>query len=144
MSGDAFTVRLNRLFDTVRDSDGEPFTNLEIVSRMNAAGYTVTPGYLSQLRKGIRNRPSIVHIEGLARAFGVSAAYFFNDAPVENDNAAVGELSDEALVDADVKLMAMRTAQLSEEGRRQVLLLVDKIRAHEVGLHGEGIPGEGV
>jgi transcriptional regulator with XRE-family HTH domain len=133
MSSDAgFTARLNRLFETVRSDDGKPFTNAEIVARMVTSGYQVTAGYISQLRSGLRRRPSITHIEGLARAFGVSASYFFEETIPSDGHAGVdGPIS--TIVDADVKLMAMRTAQLSDEGRRQALLLVDKIRQREAG-----------
>lgn len=122
---DGFTGRLNRLFETMRNSAGQPYTNVEIVDRMNSNGYQITGGYISQLRSGLRRKPSITHIEGLARAFGVSASYFF-------DEPEAGDVRQpDAIADADVKLMAMRTAQLSDEGRRQVLLLIDEIRQRE-------------
>jgi ESX-1-secreted protein regulator len=62
----------------------------------------------------------------------VSASYFFEEAiPGDGHTGVDGPIS--AIVDADVKLMAMRTAQLSDEGRRQALLLVDKICQREAG-----------
>jgi transcriptional regulator with XRE-family HTH domain len=47
---------------------------------LSAAGYTVTSGYLRQLRSGKRRNPTARLLAGIAKLFEVPITYFFDDA----------------------------------------------------------------
>src|SRR5689334_13655301 len=53
-----------------------PYTNIELAQAVTALGGKLTQGYLSLLRKGDRDNPSLEVIEYLAAALGVSPAAF--------------------------------------------------------------------
>ncbi|WP_433576260.1 helix-turn-helix domain-containing protein [Nocardia brasiliensis] len=71
-----FAARLNDLFATMRRPDGKPYSNAEVSMAMIAAGHRASRPYLSMLRSGKRCNPSPNTVDGLARFFGVPAAYF--------------------------------------------------------------------
>ena len=72
--------KLDHLFATIYPPGRGEFMNEEVVAAINGHGETtLTPGYLSQLRRGLRTNPTKSVLEALAWFFGVSPAYFFND-----------------------------------------------------------------
>ncbi|MGW0036301.1 helix-turn-helix domain-containing protein [Gordonia sp. NPDC003376] len=77
--GHSFSDKLCRLFDTVRDQNGQPYTGKRIAARANALGYSVSDAYISQLRTGKARTPSFRTVEGIARAFEVSVTYFLSN-----------------------------------------------------------------
>lgn len=88
-TSDAGTVRggplahkINYLFETVRRPDGKSYSNEEVAEAITELGEaTISGTYLWYLRRGDRDNPTKKHLEVLARFFGVSPAYFFDDAP---------------------------------------------------------------
>jgi transcriptional regulator with XRE-family HTH domain len=79
----------------------------------------MSPAYLQQLATGKRINPKIHYVEALARLFGVPVAHFFDE-----------EQSAEAQF-CDSKLLAIRAQQLSPQGRRQVMNLLDLVERYE-------------
>lgn len=69
-------ARLNRLFDTIRPPGRGPLRNYEVLKALRARGIEMSAPYLSQLRAGRRNHPSLDMLHHLADVFGVSVAYF--------------------------------------------------------------------
>jgi transcriptional regulator with XRE-family HTH domain len=52
------------------------YTNTELAQLVSALGGDITDGYISHLRKGHRDNPTLQTIQDLATALGVSPAYF--------------------------------------------------------------------
>src|SRR3989442_226310 len=70
------------------------YTYREVASAVSAEnGTTLSPSYVWQLRTGVKDNPSMRHIEALARFFAVRPSYFFDD-----------ELAD--VPDSEVRLLA--------------------------------------
>src|SRR5918912_4151596 len=106
--------KLDRLFKTVRPRDGGEFTFEEVAEGIRRrGGPTISATYIWQLRKGLRDNPTKRHLEALADFFGVSPAYFFDDAAAERIDAELALLA--ALRDAPVRRLALRASGLSPD-----------------------------
>lgn len=82
--------------------------------------------YLSQLRTGKRANPSPDLLSALARFFGVSVAYFFDDKVAES---VLGELAAiEALRQSGVRAVAMRAAGMKKENLQAITAIMDQYR----------------
>lgn len=128
--------KLDHLFLTVHPSGRGEYTLEEVGEAIGAEGeVTVSAAYLSQMRKGQRTNPSKNMLEALAKFFGVSPAYFFDDAAFERINAQL-ELAT-AMRDNNVRQIALRAADLSPESLRNLAALVEHWRQLE-GTAGKG------
>ncbi|GHE39012.1 XRE family transcriptional regulator [Streptomyces vinaceus] len=120
-------VRLDDLFKTVRPR-GRQWTNAEVAEELKRANPDIKAGgvYLSQLRTGKRSNPSPDLLAALARFFGVSVAYFFDDEVAESvlDEAAVVEV----LRQAGVRSVAMRAAGMKKEHLLAITAIMDQYR----------------
>jgi hypothetical protein len=121
--------RLDRLFRSVHPKDRGPYTPGEVAAAINdAAGENVISGtYVWQLRTGRRDNPTYRHLIALARFFGVSPMYFFDDA--ETERGAIPAEVALALQDDDVREIALRAAGLSERSLKAIKDLIDSARA---------------
>ncbi|MCC9312432.1 helix-turn-helix domain-containing protein [Kitasatospora sp. RB6PN24] len=120
-------VRLDDLFKTVRPK-GKHWTNAEVAEELKRLNPDLKVGgvYLSQLRTGKRSNPTPDLLAALARFFGVSVAYFFDDqvaASVLNQVAAI-----EALRQAGVRAVAMRAAGMKKENLQAITAIMDQYR----------------
>ncbi|MFF4394958.1 helix-turn-helix domain-containing protein [Streptomyces sp. NPDC001480] len=120
-------VRLDNLFKTVRPK-GKHWTNAEVAEELKRVSPELRVGgvYLSQLRTGKRANPSPDLLAALARFFGVSVAYFFDDKVAEsvlNEIAAV-----EALRQSGVRAVAMRAAGMKKENLQAITAIMDQYR----------------
>ncbi|MFF0218587.1 helix-turn-helix domain-containing protein [Streptomyces vinaceus] len=120
-------VRLDDLFRTVRPR-GRQWTNAEVAEELKRVNPDIKAGgvYLSQLRTGKRSNPSPDLLAALARFFGVSVAYFFDDEVAESalDEAAVVEV----LRQAGVRSVAMRAAGMKKEHLLAITAIMDQYR----------------
>jgi transcriptional regulator with XRE-family HTH domain len=115
-----FAERLSALIEAARVDGKAPHSYREISAAVErAGGPAMSPAYLQQLATGKRVNPKIHYVEALARLFGVPVTYFF-DAKASGP-APAGE----------VQLMAMRAQELSPQGRRQVMDLLDLVERYE-------------
>ncbi|KZB82600.1 helix-turn-helix domain-containing protein [Amycolatopsis regifaucium] len=113
-----FAEKLSALIDSVRADEGAPHSYRELSAAIDrAGGPAMSPAYLQQLATGKRINPKIHYVEALARLFGVPVTYFFDD----QEPQPVGE----------AKLMAMRAQELSPQGRRQVMDLLELVERYE-------------
>jgi hypothetical protein len=121
--------RLDRLFRAAHPKDRGPYTPAEVAAAINdAAGENVISGtYVWQLRTGRRDNPTYKHLIALARFFGVSPMYFFDDA--ETGRGAIPAEVALALQDDDVRQIALRAAGLSERSLKAIKDLIDSARA---------------
>ncbi|MFF0488822.1 XRE family transcriptional regulator [Nocardia sp. NPDC003482] len=79
MAEGAFSDRLEYLFRTMPNDEGRRFTADEIARRATDLGYPISAVYVSQLRSGLKQNPSLKHATGLAAAFGVDIRFFIDD-----------------------------------------------------------------
>lgn len=122
-SVDAGTVaaRLNRLFDAVRPPGRGPLRNYEVIGALRVRGIEMSAPYLSQLRSGRRNHPSLDVLRPLADFFGVSVAYF-TDADSAYTRYVDAELCWlEAAHDPEVRELTTALLALAPDVREELL-----------------------
>ena len=121
------TVRLNDLFNTVRPQ-GRRWTNAEVAAELKRVSPELKVGavYLSQLRTGKRTNPSQELLAALARFFGVSVAYFFDEELADSVLAQLAVV--EAMRQAGVRAVAMRAAGMKEENLQAITTIMDQYR----------------
>lgn len=73
---DGFAARLNRLFVNIHPPGRGPSTSQELVRWLERRGSGLSAPYLSQLRTGQRDQPSLEVIELISEFFGVRSDYF--------------------------------------------------------------------
>ncbi|MDH6138076.1 MULTISPECIES: helix-turn-helix domain-containing protein [Kitasatospora] len=120
-------VRLDDLFKTVRPK-GKHWTNAEVAEELKLLNPDLKVGgvYLSQLRTGKRCNPTPDLLAALARFFGVSVAYFFDDQVAESVLSQVAAI--EALRQAGVRAVAMRAAGMKKENLQAITAIMDQYR----------------
>ncbi|MFD3873807.1 helix-turn-helix domain-containing protein [Streptomyces sp. NPDC058623] len=120
-------VRLDNLFKTVRPK-GRHWTNAEVADELKRVNPDLKAGgvYLSQLRTGKRANPSPDLLAALAKFFGVSVAYFFDDEVAESVLSEVAAI--EALRQAGVRSVAMRAAGMKKENLQAITAIMDQYR----------------
>lgn len=135
--------RLNHLFAVVPHPDGRPYTMREVAEGINrAAGeQVISVQYLSHLRLGQRSVPSYEKLQAIAKFFGVDVGYFSDKLPAEKADQQTEIV--QALRDAGIRSMALRSIGLSEASLSTVQALIDHLRSQE-GLPpaADGEPGE--
>ncbi len=143
----SFADKLNRLFKTVRPDPAHEYSNEQVASAIRDTGVSISQSYIWQLRKSRKTNPTLRHLQALAAFFGVPTAYFVDDeagARIEKQLSALASEQarlHEASQGSDVKLMAMRAGQLSQEHRKQVMDLLDVVYRLEQAERG-GAPGD--
>lgn len=118
----SLAARIEYLIKTVHPAGRGPYTLAEI-----SDGVGISEGYLSQLQNGRRDNPTKLHLEAIARFFGVSAAYFFDDTEAKKTVEQLALL--EALRDTGLKKVMMRSLDLDEAGRSFLAEMVHKLGA---------------
>jgi transcriptional regulator with XRE-family HTH domain len=124
-----FAARLNRLFDTVYPPGRGPHTSAEVIAALKAEGITMSAPYLSQLRSGNRTNPSTATMAALANFFRIKSAYFTDDEYYEKLDKELSWLA--TTRDDNVRLIAVRAAELSPEAQREVMERVNELRRAE-------------
>src|SRR6201998_4811740 len=124
-----FAARLNRLFDTVYPPGRGTHTSAEVIAALNAEGVTMSASYLSTLRSGTRNTPSSATMAALANFFRIKPAYFTDDEYYEKLDRELSWLS--TMRDDGVRRIALGAAELSPEGRLDIVERVDELRRKE-------------
>lgn len=130
----ALAARLKRLFETVHPPGRGPYSNEEVARAIRAEGGDISRAYLSYLRNGDRDNPTLQHLEALARFFGVPPAYFFDDGVAAETDAQLEIVA--ALQDIGVRSVALRVAGLSQKGLHAVSAMIEEVRVLE------GLPRE--
>jgi transcriptional regulator with XRE-family HTH domain len=128
--GSALASKLDRLFRTVRRRSGEEFSYEEVArSIRRQGGPTISGTYVWQLRTGKRDNPTKGHLEALAAFFGVSPAYFFDDAAAERIESQLDLLA--ALRDSGVSRIALRSLGLSPQTLEAIAQIIENARKAE-------------
>jgi transcriptional regulator with XRE-family HTH domain len=126
-----FASRLERLFQTAHPVNRGPYTPAQVATAINdEAGEEVISGaYIWQLRTGRRDNPTYKHLVVLSRFFGVSPAYFFDDADTQRGDLPAEVLL--ALQDDRLREIVLAGAGLSERSLRIIKDMVDNTRTLE-------------
>jgi len=122
----SFADRLNHLFATVVPAGRGPYSNEEVAAALRDAGVDISRSYISLLRKGERDNPTLRHIRGLAEFFGVPLDYFGDDEVARRVDAELSLLA--AMRDAGVRSVALRALGLSPRGLDRVADIIDHVR----------------
>ncbi|NJC71911.1 helix-turn-helix transcriptional regulator [Planosporangium thailandense] len=132
-AGRSLGEKLNYLFATMKPRGGQKYSNEQVAAAIRKTGVTISQSYVWQLRRGMKDNPTLRHLQALADFFGVPAAYFFDDEVTGRVEEQLERLRieqarvNETNAGRDVRLMAMRAGELSAERRRQVMDLLDVI-----------------
>jgi transcriptional regulator with XRE-family HTH domain len=121
--------RLNRLFETVHPPGRAPYSNEEVARAVRGQGGDISRAYLSYLRNGERANPTFQHLQALARFFGVTPTYFFDDDVAAEVSAQLDLVV--SLRDAGVRAVALRAAGLSSRGLQAVATIIEEVRSLE-------------
>ncbi|OKI51862.1 XRE family transcriptional regulator [Streptomyces sp. CB00072] len=118
--------KLNHLFQAVVPAGRGPYGNEEVAQVITAAGVPISSSYIWLLRKGQRDNPTMRHLDGLAKFFGVPQAYFFDDDVTEQVNSQL-ELA-YAMRDSRIRNLALRAEGLSPASLDALLAFVHEVR----------------
>jgi transcriptional regulator with XRE-family HTH domain len=125
-------ARLAHLFRTVvSPEDGRPYSVAAVARALNEASgeSTISAGYVWQLKSGHRDNPTYKQLIALSRFFGVSPAYFFEDAEL-----ARGDIPADAALAMQyqgIREIALRAAGLSERSLKVIADMVYNARQLE-------------
>ncbi|MEV6073312.1 helix-turn-helix transcriptional regulator [Nocardia sp. NPDC052001] len=125
MVTDVFAHRLNESIGRWEHQHGRRLPNTELVARLAEAGHSMSMAYLSQLRRGRRDRPSMELLVALARVFDVPADHFTNagkDFDTAPHHVAAG------LTNSGLRRLINAAAGLSAESLDYLSLLADRLR----------------
>ena len=122
--------KLNRLFETVHPAGRGEYSAEEVARAINERGEgSISPAYIYLLRKGQRDNPTKRNLEVLSSFFGVTPAYFFDDAAAERIEQQLDLLA--AFRDGEVRRLAARASGLSPRSLEGILRMVDAAREIE-------------
>jgi transcriptional regulator with XRE-family HTH domain len=119
--------KIDHLFRTVHSRDRGEYTFEEVADAINQRGAaTISPTYIWQLRKGLRDNPTKKHLEALADFFGVNPTYFFDDEAAKRIDTELDLLA--TLRDSGVRQLALRAFGLSPETLDSITHMVERAR----------------
>lgn len=125
-SARTFATRLTKLINARRMSDGAPWTSASLARALTSRGVPTTHSYISQLRNGQRDNPTMTVVQAIAGVFEVPPAYFFDDqlsAQLEEEL----ELAS-ALHAAGIRGVALRAVGLDPASLQMTRLMLDEVR----------------
>lgn len=118
--------KLNHLFKTIHPRDRGEYSLQEVCDGIREqGGPRMTTNYLWQLRNGLRDNPSKAHLEALGRYFGIDPKYFLDSDLADHVDKELELII--AMRDAGIRRLAMRASQLTPEGLKVALSIVDQV-----------------
>lgn len=124
----SFADKLNHLFRTAKNpATGKRYTNAEV-----ARAISVSESAISQLRTGAKPNPTYTTVERLAGHFRVKEQYFFSDYDAEEAEKVHASMElIEAVVDSEVRGLALRANGLSAESLKMITDVINQARRWE-------------
>jgi transcriptional regulator with XRE-family HTH domain len=122
--------KLNRLFEVLHPPGARPLNNRELASRVKEHGGSISPTYISQLRSGSRDNPTLENLIGIASAFGVPAGYFTDPEVAERVDGELDRLVE--LQQAKPELAEIAEMQVTVNLRTANLDASDKAELDEM------------
>jgi transcriptional regulator with XRE-family HTH domain len=127
--GDSVPERLSYLFETVHPAGQRPYSAAEVTRAINDGGGKISSVYILKILSGERPDPSARYLKLIAKFFGVSLAYFYDDVPPELDaNAMSAQIT---LRNPRLQEIMLRAARLSTKSQAAVRDIIDSILAAE-------------
>ena len=122
--------RLDHLFSVHGGPKMREPTYREVASAIaDRGGPTISPSYIWQLRTGLKENPTLKHLEALAGYFRVEPAYFFDAATAERVDADLALTA--AMANPAIRDVALAAAQLSPSSLAMVRVVIDRTRSLE-------------
>ncbi len=119
--------KLDRLFKTAHPRHRDEYTYEEVAQGVREqGGPTISPAYIWQLRKGVKDNPRKNHLEALAEFFNVPPSYFFDEEAATRIHAQLELLA--AIRDAKIRTLALRASDLSPEAITAVSEMIEHLR----------------
>lgn len=120
--------RINFLFAAVPPPGGSrpEYTALHVIEWLNERGHPLSPAHLSELRRGIKDNPSMRVLQGLATFFEVRVGFLHGDFDAVRDVLAELRLR-KAMRDNQVADIAARVAGLDPTHRHLVLEFISDV-----------------
>ena len=129
-SVEPLAARVDHLFRTIKPRGAREYSFEEVAEAIRArGGPTISATYIWQLRRGLRNNPTMKHVEALAGFFGVPPAYFFDDDTTHRIDAELALLT--AVRDNSVRQIALRASGLSAKSLVAITEMVERVRELE-------------
>jgi len=133
---DTFARRLDYLFRTVHPRGQRPYSYERVAEAVTRdQGIDISGNYIWMLRSGRRDNPTLKHMEGLARFFGVSPAFLSDAEEAERVRGQLNKLRD--LADSGVEHVALRGGTIDENTLDVIHSLLDRVRDLTEGLRGD-------
>jgi len=128
--------KIDRLIKAKRARDRRNHSYKDLAAAISGqGGSSISAAYLWQLQTGAKDNPQKKVLETLARFFGVPVTYFFD---TEEATRLYEELP--IALDADVRKMALRAADLSPESREVIGQMIEQARKIEAMYSGRRVP----
>lgn len=131
--------KIDRLIKAKRAREQRSYSYKDLAAAIRAiGGASISAAYLWQLHTGVKDNPQKKTLETLANFFGVPVTYFF-----DTDEATRLYEQLPIALDADVRKIALRAADLSPESREVIGQMIEqarKIEAMHSGRRGMGPP----
>lgn len=134
-NGGSLASKIDLVFRTVRHPDGREYSLREVaegVERQSGGRVTVTHAYLSQLRRGVRDNPTLQQLEALAGFFGVDPACLLAGVPHGEGDYGPRIRAELELVrqlrETGALQLAQRAAGLDSDGVKAIELMVEVAR----------------
>lgn len=129
-SDSELSVKLNKLFDTMRKPNDPPLSNAAAAEAITAkTGVSISPAYMWQLRTGVKTNPTVAHLRAIATFFGVNPSYLLDPGINPAIDAQLSLL--QAMRDSGVRDLALRASGLSAQGLNSLAVMVDHVRKLE-------------
>lgn len=127
--GAAFSERLEYLFRTMPNTQGNRYTAEEVARRANERGYPISAVYVSQLRSGLKQNPSLKHATGLAAAFDVDIRFFTDDEAWQRGREEIEYLR--LATAPGIEALAFRAVDLSQQSLASLIDYLKFLRVQE-------------
>lgn len=138
--------RLNYLFATVRPVGKEKYSVRDVSEAIKTQqGFDISAAYISAICTGRKGNPGILHVEALAKFFGVSPGFLVGSGDV--DVAAIAEQlerlreairtkellqeADEAMSDPEVRAVVLKARGLPRSYLGMVNAVLDEAKRQE-------------
>ena len=119
--------KIDRLIKAKRARERRTYSYKDLAAAIRAlGGASISAAYLWQLHTGVKDNPQKKTLETLAAFFGVPVTYFF-----DTDEATRLYEQLPIALDADVRKIALRAADLSPESRAVIGEMIEQARKIE-------------
>lgn len=128
--------KIDKLFKSIHRSGEPEATYREVANAIVANGGTISASYIWQLRTGVKDNPTMKHLQALADYFGISPAYFLDEDKSKVIDSQLDHLVAER--DSGVRAVALRAAELSPAGLRIINDLIEREHQRERDIQAAG------